>query len=81
MELLDTTQLMSSPDYKDRFKGEYYQLKIRAEKLKAIVDNYDNLGFTPTCPRTVLLAQYSSMTCYLHILEYRAELEGVPLDE
>lgn len=28
-ELKDTIELMNSSDYKDRFKAEYYQLKIR----------------------------------------------------
>ena len=34
MELKDTVGMMSSSDYRDRFKAEYYQLKIRYEKLK-----------------------------------------------
>ena len=29
MELKDTVALMESDDYKDRFKAEYYQTKIR----------------------------------------------------
>lgn len=32
-ELKDTIELMNSSDYKDRFKAEYYQLKIRYTKL------------------------------------------------
>lgn len=27
-ELKDTIELMNSSDYKDRFKAEYYQLKV-----------------------------------------------------
>lgn len=34
MELNNTVELMNSSDYKDRFKAEYYQTKIRYEKLK-----------------------------------------------
>lgn len=34
-ELKDTIELMNSSDYKDRFKAEYYQLKIRYTKLHA----------------------------------------------
>ena len=34
MELKDTIELMKSNDYKDRFKAEYYQVKIRREKLQ-----------------------------------------------
>ena len=29
MELKDTIELMNSENYKDRFKAEYYQTKIR----------------------------------------------------
>lgn len=29
MELKDTVEMMLSADYKERFKAEYYQLKIR----------------------------------------------------
>ena len=34
MELNNTVELMNSSDYRDRFKAEYYQTKIRYEKLK-----------------------------------------------
>lgn len=33
MELLDTIDLMKSKDYKERLAAEYYQIKIRYEKL------------------------------------------------
>lgn len=35
MELKDTATMMNSEDYKERFKEEYQQTKIRYEKLKA----------------------------------------------
>lgn len=35
MELKDTINMMLSEDYKERFKAEYYQTKIRYEKIKA----------------------------------------------
>ena len=34
MELKDTIELMTSEDYKERFKAEYLQLKIRIEGLR-----------------------------------------------
>ena len=34
MELKDTVEMMGSADYQERFKAEYYQTKIRYEKLK-----------------------------------------------
>lgn len=39
MELKDTAALMCSDDYKDRFKAEYLQLKIRRDKLAAMLVN------------------------------------------
>ena len=53
MELNETIDMMISKDYKERFKAEYYQLKIRYEKLKKMVDKWDKgeLNFTPTCDR------------------------------
>lgn len=32
-ELEETKDLMCSADYKERFKAEYYQLKIRYEQI------------------------------------------------
>ena len=40
MELKETINLMTSADYKERFKAEYYQVKIRYEKLKNMYDNF-----------------------------------------
>ncbi len=53
MNLKDTIEMMQSEDYKERFKAEYYQLEIRTEKLKAMLDKWDagELSFKPTCPR------------------------------
>lgn len=50
MELKDTIELMQSADYKDRFKAEYYQTKIRYEKLHSMTIKYEagTLDFEPT---------------------------------
>ena len=37
MELNETVKLMRSVDYKERFIAEYWQLKIRTEKLQAFL--------------------------------------------
>ena len=81
MTLEETKDLMCSPDYKERFKAEYYQLKIRYEKLKAMCEKgyKGELDFTPTCPRYIYSRQLDKMAGYLSILEERAELEGVEL--
>ena len=83
MELVETVQLMLSNDYKDRFKGEYLQTKIRHNKLKTMCDKWDNdeLDFKPTCPREIYNEQLSYMFSYLCVLEERAQLEGVDLND
>lgn len=81
MEILDTVQLMLSNNYKERFKAEYWQLKIRYEKLKTMCEKWDNgeLDFEPTCYRTVYGSQLIAMCDYLRTLELRAEIEGIEL--
>lgn len=83
MTLEDTKGLMCSPNYKDRFAAEYYQLKIRYLKLMDLLKKWDKgeLNFTPTCPKYVLRLQFFHMTDYLCILEERAQLEGIILEE
>lgn len=80
--LEETTALMNSADYKERFAAEYYQLETRYLKLKAMTEKWDNgtLNFVPTCPRTIYDRQLSCMLLYLFILIERAELEQVNLD-
>ena len=82
MELKDTIEMMTSEDYKERFKAEYLQTKIRYEKLhKMLVKNTaGKLEFTPKCPPYVLQTQANSMRQYLEQLEVRAEIEGVNLE-
>lgn len=80
-ELKDTIKMMDSVDYKERFKAEYYQVVIRYQKLKSMLDKWDNgqLEFTPTCPRSTYNMQITAMTNYIAILETRAVMEGVEL--
>ena len=81
MELKDTIELMNSSDYKERFKAEYYQTKIRYEKLHETVIKYEagTLTFEPTCSIELLKAQKSAMGQYLYNLEIRAQIEGIKL--
>ena len=81
MELKDTVEMMLSNDYKERFKAEYWQLKIRHDKLQKMVDNWDNLDFTPTCIRGTYMNQLLAMENYMTFLEYRAEQEEVELGD
>lgn len=81
MELKDTTQLMISDDYKNRFKAEYYQTKIRYEKLHKMVVKYEakTLDFEPKCNIEILKEQKKHMGNYLYSLELRAEIEKIEL--
>lgn len=81
MELKDTIDLMNSEDYKDRFKAEYYQTKIRYNKLHSMIIKYEagNLDFEPKCSIELLKEQASFMGNYLYKLEVRAEIENIEL--
>ena len=59
MELKETTKLMNSKKYKDRFKAEIYQLDIRIGKLANMLSAWDRgeLGFTPSCSYVLLETQ------------------------
>ena len=80
MELKDTVEMMLSDDYKERFKAEYWQLKIRHDKLQNMVDNWENLNFTPTCAYSTYVCQLLAMEDYMSLLRNRAEQEEVELD-
>lgn len=77
----ETVDLMCSSDYKDRFKAEYYQLRIRYESLMYMLHKWDTdgLDFEPTCPRSTYDLQIKAMKEYLTILEARAKIEGIEL--
>lgn len=91
MELRDTVYAMKSVDYKERFKAEYFQLKIRYEKLKAFntkIEAAERWAFCTKqpsqapehdCPLELLREQQRTMEEYLHILEIRAEIEKIDL--
>ena len=81
IELKDTIEMMTSEDYKERFKAEYQQNVIRFTKLKAMLDKWDRgeLNFTPTCPRGVYNLQIRAMADYIAVLEARAAIEDIEL--
>lgn len=86
MKLADTVALMNSEDYKDRFVAEYLQTKTRYEKLKDFNTRIEAAQLTNTkepthdCPLSLLREQQRHMGEYLHVLEVRAKIEGVPLE-
>lgn len=89
----NTAEAMSSTDYKERFRAEYRQTKIRYEKLKAFntkieaarrvryyKDDAVQLEMPKhDCPDDLLIEQQNVMGQYLHILEVRAVIEGIEL--
>lgn len=81
MKLSDTIEMMSSPDYKKRFKAEYYQLVTRYRSLKSMLTKWDEgtLNFEPTCPRSTYHMQIKVMTDYIAVLEARAVMEHIVL--
>lgn len=82
MKLADTVEGMNSADYKERFKAEYYQLKIRYIGLMNMCGKWDRneLTFELTCPRSTYELQLKAMRDYMAILEMRAVMEGIELD-
>ena len=87
-----TVGMMNSADYKERFKAEYWQTKIRYERLKAFntkieaaewmrISNQEFEMPKHDCPERLLKDQQKIMGEYLHILEVRAEIEGIDLKE
>ena len=79
MELKDTIELMNSEDYKERFKAEYLQAKIRYDKLDAMTVKYEagTLNFTPSCSLELLKEQKKYMGNYIRTLRIRAEIENI----
>jgi hypothetical protein len=81
MKLNETTALMTSENYKERFQAEYYQTVIRYKKLKTMLEKWDEgtLDFSPTCPRSTYNMQIKAMTDYIAVLEARAVMEDIEL--
>lgn len=86
--LKDTVDKMLSDDYRDRFIAEYWQTRIRYNKLKSFCNRIEAAEMTMTmseapkhdCPLFLLREQQKSMGEYLHVLELRAVIEKVDLD-
>lgn len=83
LTLADTIPYMNSSDYKDRFIGEYWQTRIRYDKLHDMTVRYEagKLNFTPSCPLDLLKEQKKYMGMYLNKLEVRAILEEIDLEK
>lgn len=89
--LKETIPFMTSADYKERFIAEYWQLKIRYEKLRTFNANIEIARLYSSerqeyiepehdCPYALLKEQQKVMGELLHILEMRAIIENISLD-
>ena len=47
------------PDWQQRFVLEYKELLERVVKLERMLNNWDNLNFTPKCSKELLTTQYN----------------------
>lgn len=70
-------------EYKVRMVNEYRETKERYNKLHRMLVRHDagTLSFIPACPVELLRKQAAAMGEYLYILEIRAEIEDVDLEE
>jgi len=82
MKLNETVEMMNNADYKERFRGEYLQLKIRMEGLSNMLKKYKTgeLNFTPSCSYDLLNGQFKAMDLYASYLEERAVIEDINLE-
>ncbi len=73
--------MMESDDFKDRFRAEFHQVRIRREKLIDMLDKWNRgeLGFEPKCSFEMLCTQRDIMQAYLSVLRERAKIEGIRL--
>lgn len=92
-KLMRTIPLMESGDYKQRFVAEYWQTRIRYEKLRAFNRRIEAAIRTShcdpsvrvempkhDCPDILLIDQEDAMLRYLNLLEERAIIEKIDLD-
>lgn len=81
MDLHSTIHGMISEDFKERFKAEYQQLKIRSQKLRSMLNSMtdETIKFEPKCDYDLLHEQLVYMQSYLGVLERRATIEGISL--
>lgn len=92
IKLEHLVELMESENYRDRFVAEYIQTKQRYEKLKSFntkieaavrTSGLDNGVDEPLhdCPAGLLREQQAAMGEYLHLLEVRAVIVDIDLED
>lgn len=92
-KLQETAELMASSDYKERFMAEYYQVKIRVEKLENFIAKIRAIShcekmerereldklINHDCDIIILEDQLETMQKYLFLLKQRAVIENINL--
>ena len=75
--------LLNSPDYRERAKGEYLFVKEKYDKLHMAIIKREAgmLDFKPNCPMEQWKSQAKAMGEYLYQLEVKAAIEGVDLSD
>ena len=81
MQLKATVEMLTSEDFIERFKAEYYQLSIRLCSLTSMLIKWENnmLDFEPKCSKEILESQVMYMKGYINILRLRAQIEEIDL--
>ena len=85
INLNQTIDMMRSEDYRDRFRAEYWQLKIRHDRLRDLLtatraaelmgEQLPPMG----SPLSVMRDQCRTMEQYLNVLKLRAACENIDL--
>ena len=83
VELKESINNVTTSNYKERLKNEYWQTKTRYNKLHKMLIKLEagTLDFEPVSPKALLEEQARYMGNYLKCLEIRAEIENINLDE
>ena len=83
MKLSDTVKLMASESFRDRLMAEYWQTKIRYDKLHryAVQCEAGTTPFASPSELEMMKKQKAAMGQYLYTLEVRAEGLGIDLFE
>jgi len=80
MELSDTVELMISNDWKERFKAEFWQTKIRYDRLCDHINSYYDkkpTSYEEEIELLLLTTQCEIMCSYITALRNRSYLLGI----
>ena len=57
----EAVKIEELPDWQQRFVIEYKELLEKTTKLGNMLNNWDNLNFTPKCSKQLLTTQYNNI--------------------